>query len=78
MSENNELENNYTEEEILDILETKLIKGENISNLKKLFNISEYEIFGYVKKLKDKNLNITFTEKNDDIKLIINNHPDLY
>ena len=70
-------ENNcYTEEEILDMLEKKLTKGELLSNLKESLGISEYEVFGYVKKLKDKNINITFTEKDDDVKIIINNHPD--
>ncbi len=73
MLESNE---KFTEEEILEILETKLVKGETVANLTKLFNISEFELFGYVKKLKDKNINITFTEKSSDVKLIINNHPD--
>lgn len=68
--------NKYTEKEIIEILEKKLNKGEYLSNLVKLLGINEYEIFGYVKKLKEKNINITFTEKNNDIKFIINNHPD--
>lgn len=68
--------NTYTEEEILETLEKKLNKGEYLSNLVKLLKLNEYEIFGYVKKLKEKNINITFTEKNNDVKLIINNHPD--
>ena len=76
MSEQKEIKNKYTEEEILEILEKKLVKGETLSNLVKLLEINEYEIFGYIKKLKDKNINITFTEKNNDVKFIINNHPD--
>jgi len=66
----------YTEEEFLTILEERLIKGETIQNLTESLCISEFEVFGYVKKLKDKNINVTFSEKGNDIKLIVNNHPD--
>ena len=66
----------HTEEEILSILEETLVKGETVENITESLGISEFEVFGYVKKLKDKNVNVTFHEKGSDIKLIINNHPD--
>lgn len=64
------------EEEILNILKSRLIKGDNVSALCKDLNISSYLLFGYIKKLKDIGINITFSDHGDDMKLVINNHPD--
>lgn len=67
---------NLTEEEILDTLQSKLVKGESVNKLCEELNISEFDLYGYIKKLKDIGLNITFMDKKKDVFLSINNHPD--
>lgn len=62
--------------EILEILKNKLVKGCSVNSLCEELNISDYDLFGYVKQLKDENINITFSDKGSDVSLIINNHPD--
>lgn len=42
----------------------------------KKYDISEYEVLGLVKKLKDEGINVTYSEKNKDAYIIINDHPD--
>ena len=69
-------EKNYTEEEILDILKNKLVKECSVKSLTNELNISPYDLFGYVKKLKDVGINISFMDKGDDMSVSINNHPD--
>lgn len=76
MSKKNNEKVVLTEEEILEILKTRLIKGDTVSALCEDLGISDYALFGYVKKLKDENINITFTDQGKDMKLVINNHPD--
>ena len=65
-----------SDEEILELLKNKLVKGSSVNTLCEELNISDYDLFGYVKQLKDENINITFSDKGNDISLIINNHPD--
>ncbi len=65
-----------SESEILEILKNKLVKGSSVNLLCEELNISDYDLFGYVKQLKDENINVTFSDKGSDISLIINNHPD--
>ena len=64
------------EQEILKTLKEKLTKGDTVNNLSKELGITPYDLFGYVKKLKDTGINITFTDKGEDIKLSINHQPD--
>lgn len=65
-----------SDEEILELLKNKLVKGSSVNMLCEELNISDYDLFGYVKQLKDENINVTFSDKGSDISLIINNHPD--
>lgn len=69
-------ENKLTEEEILSNLENRLDKPILIKTLCEELNMNEYEILGYINKLKDKSLNISFIGDKDDLKVAINNHPD--
>ena len=61
---------------VLSELVKKLEKGESVSNLVSEFKISEFELFGYVRKLKETGINVIRTEKNNEVRLIINHHPD--
>ena len=61
----------------IEELKTKLEKGETVTNLVKYFDVSEFELFGYIKKLKDDGLDVISTGKGDNIRysnkpLIIN------
>ena len=42
-----------SESEILEILKNKLVKGSSVNSLCDELNISDYDLFGYVKQLKD-------------------------
>lgn len=64
------------EKNIIEVLKERLIKGETVAKLCEELKISEYELYGYVKKLKDGNINISFSTKNKENKLQINNYPD--
>ena len=66
----------FNSDEILSILSERLAKGESVSNLSKELKISSYDLFGYVKQLKDGGVNITFTDVGDDVKLSISHQPD--
>lgn len=61
---------------VLSELVKKLEKGESVSNLVSEFKISEFELFGYVRKLKETGINVIRTEKNNEVRLVINHHPD--
>ncbi len=65
------------EEEIIQYLERKLIKPTSVSLLCAALDISEYALFGYIKKMKDKAINVSFLDKGEDKIVVINNHPDL-
>ena len=65
-----------TEEEILEKLKYRLIKGENVSTLCRDLKISDVSLFGYIRNLKDTSININLTNKSGDMFLKINNSPD--
>lgn len=65
-----------SEEEIIEILQKRLIKGESVKTLCSDLGISDFTLFGFIKKLKDQNVNVTFSNKSDDMVLTINNSPD--
>ena len=65
-----------SEEDIMEILQLRLNKGDSVSSLCHDLNISEVELFGYVNKLKEANINVTLTNKAGDMVLTINNGPD--
>ena len=65
-----------SEEEIVDILEKRLTKSTNVKALCEELKISDFELFGYIKKIKDKSINVTFSDNGDDLSVMINNHPD--
>ncbi len=64
------------DDEILDILQSRLVKGDTVSNLCKDLNVNEVKLFGYVNQLKESSINITLTSKSGDVFLAINNSPD--
>ena len=70
------MEKKLSEKEILDILKNKLVKGENVNTLCEELDIDEVKLFGYIKELKDININITMLNKSGDMFLSINNTPD--
>ena len=65
-----------SEEEIISILTGKLTKGFNMKSVCEELSISSYELFGYITKIKESGVNITITDKGDDMTFIKNNHPD--
>ncbi len=65
-----------SENEILEILQSRLIRGDSVVNLCNDLNIDEIKLFGYVKQLKDANVNVTLNSKSGDVFLAINNSPD--
>ena len=69
-------EEKMTDEEILEYLQAKLVKGASVNTLCNELGITNYALFGYIKQLKDTNVNISFTNKHDDMVLTINNGPD--
>ena len=66
----------YSEEEIIAILTGKLTKGFNMKSICEELNINSYELFSYITKIKESGVNITITDKGDDMTFIKNNHPD--
>ncbi len=66
-----------TEKEILDFLEQHLTKERTISSLSEILDISEFELLGYVYKLREKGINIDYYERDNEAYIIKNNHPDL-
>lgn len=66
----------YEENEILSLLKEKLVKGETIKNLCDELEISDYDLFGYIKKLKDENIHVSVSDRDGETRVVINNHPD--
>ena len=64
-------------EEVIKFLQNELEKEKKLSTICERFNISEFEILGYVYKLKDIGVNIDCYNKDGDYYLIRNEHPDL-
>lgn len=65
-----------SEQEIIECLQTRLLKGDSVKSLCEDLGISDFSLFGYVKKLKDLNINVTLANKAGDMILTINNSPD--
>ena len=63
--------------EILTFLQNELGKGKTISSIIEKFEISEWELYGYIYKLKDNGINIERYVKDGVEYLIRNEHPDL-
>ena len=65
-----------SEEEIIEILQKRLVKGDYVKPLCEDLGINDYALFGYIKQLKDLNINISLSNKSGDVFLAINNSPD--
>ena len=76
MKQKTEEKEKLTDEEIIDALCLRLIKGDSVSALCKDLSISEVQLFGYINQLKSNNVNVSLTNKAGDIILAINNSPD--
>lgn len=63
--------------EILDYLKLKLEKGSTVETLCKELKISDFELFGYISKMKNIGFDIKLYEKENKVEIKINNHPDL-
>lgn len=66
----------YSEQDIIEILQRRLVKGDYVKALCHDLGINDYALFGYIKQLKDLNINVSLANKTDDIFLMINNSPD--
>ena len=66
-----------SEKEILDYLKRVLIKNTSVENLCKDLEISEFELYGYISKLKEEEIVVKVFEKEDKVEIKINNSPDL-
>lgn len=66
-----------SEQEILELLQTRLIKGDTVKSLCKDLGINEYKLFGFVKQLKESSVNIDLSNKAGDMFLSINNGLDM-
>lgn len=67
----------FSEEEILDEITNILSKKEEtLTDLCDYLKIDNFELFGYIKKLKDRGINIILNEKDNDTIFSINNAPD--
>ena len=66
----------YSDDEVLDILKEKLQKTCTVNTLCESLNISPFNLFGYIKKLKDSGINISVMDKGNTTEISINNHPD--
>ena len=65
-----------SDEEIIEILKSRLQKGDSVSSLCKDLNISEIKLFGYINQLKESNINVSISNKAGEIILNINHGPD--
>ena len=63
-------------EEIKELIKNDIVKEKTVSTLASKYDISELEVIGIIKKLKDDGVNISYYEKNQDAYVIINDHPD--
>lgn len=64
------------DEEILNYLKEALQKEKSVKELSETMDISEFEVIGYIRKLKDQGFNITYIEKSNGAYLYMNDHPD--
>ena len=65
-----------SDQEIIECLQSRLIKGDSVKSLCDDLGINEFSLFGYIKQLKDLNINVSLSNKIGDIFLMINNSPD--
>lgn len=66
-------------EENIDLISSikgEIVKERSLSYLSEKYKVSEFEILGIVKKLKDEGVNISYSEKNKEAYIVINDHPD--
>ena len=63
-------------EEKMQMLQDALKKEKTLSSLSEKLELTEFEVLGYVRELKDKGVNITYYEKNGEAFVVINDHPD--
>lgn len=63
-------------EGFLQLLEKSISKEKTVSSLANQFDMTEFEILGYIKELKDKGVNISYYEKDQEAYVVINDHPD--
>ena len=64
-------------EEVITFLQNELDKEKKLSLICEKFGVSEFEILGFVYKLKENGINIDCYNKDGDYYLIRNEHPDL-
>ena len=64
-------------EDVLLFLKQELEKEKSVSSICEKFHISEFEVLGYVYKLKELGINIDYYQKEGEGYLIRNEHPDL-
>lgn len=72
-----DVKNEMSEKEIIEFLEQHLVRERTIKSLADILHISEYEVLGYVYKLKEKGINIDYYEHDREAYLVRNDHPDL-
>lgn len=65
------------EKEIITFLEQHLVRERTIKSIASILEISEYEVLGYIYKLREKGLNIDYYERDGEAYLVKNDHPDL-
>ena len=63
--------------EIIAYLHNELSKEKTLNSICEKFDISEWELYGYISKLKDNGFNIDHYAKDGETYLVRNEHPDL-
>lgn len=63
-------------EEKMNKLLEDLKKEKTLSSLSEKLELTEFEVLGYIRELKNKGINITYNEKNGEAFVVINDHPD--
>ncbi|NLC47951.1 MAG: hypothetical protein GX758_01140, partial [Tenericutes bacterium] len=65
-----------SKDEKMQILQESIEKEKTLANLSKTLELSEFEVLGYVRELKNKGVNISYYEKNGEAFVVRNDHPD--
>ena len=68
---------NMSEEDILEFLEQHLVRERTIKSIAEILKVSEFELLGYVYKLREQGINIDYYEKDNEAYIVRNDHPDL-
>lgn len=66
-----------TENEVLEFLEQHLLRERTIKSIALKLNISEYDVLGYIHKLRENDVNIDYYERDGEVYVLKNEHPDL-